>query len=152
VELLESLEGNIATRGFDRERDRKIISMVFGEESELRLTYELCRDPKQGTDGPLIQGFDLPPAARQAEFLKCLRSETKGLKREQKTLKELSEKREGLEHQSSNVPELGRTDRLLRYSTSIQRDFDRCLNQLERLQRIRKGQPAPPTLNVNVLA
>jgi len=43
-------------------------------------------------------------------------------------------------------------DLLLRYETNLERAFDRTLNQLERLQRMRKGQPVPPTLNVNVSA
>jgi hypothetical protein len=38
----------------------------------------------------------------------------------------------------------------MRYSTSLDREFERTLNQLLRLQQIRKGQPVPPTLNVNV--
>ena len=58
--------------------------------------------------------------------------------------------REKLESQSAGVPEPSRTDRLLKYGASIQRDYDRSLNQLERLQRARKGQPVLPTLNVNV--
>jgi len=41
-------------------------------------------------------------------------------------------------------------DLLLRYESNLERAFDRTLNQLERLQRIRNGQPVPPTLNVNV--
>jgi hypothetical protein len=39
---------------------------------------------------------------------------------------------------------------LLRYQTNVDRRFDRTLSQLERLQRSRKGQPEPPTLNLNV--
>jgi len=32
----------------------------------------------------------------------------------------------------------------------LERAFDRTLNQLERLQRIRSGDVVPPPLNVNV--
>lgn len=39
---------------------------------------------------------------------------------------------------------------LLRYESNLERTFDRTLIQLERLQRIRKGQPVPPILNVSV--
>lgn len=38
---------------------------------------------------------------------------------------------------------------LLRYEASIERNFDRTLNQLERLQRIRLGQPVLPKLEVH---
>jgi hypothetical protein len=37
-----------------------------------------------------------------------------------------------------------------RYESTLERSFERALNQLERLQRTRKGQALPPTLNVNV--
>jgi hypothetical protein len=45
---------------------------------------------------------------------------------------------------------VGTLDLLLRYESSLERAFDRALSQLERVQRIRKGQPIPPTLNVNL--
>jgi hypothetical protein len=55
-----------------------------------------------------------------------------------------------LESESGGVPEAHRLDRILKYSTGIDREFDRTLSQLLRLQQIRKGQPVPPTLHVNV--
>lgn len=154
VELLESLEASIELRGFDPENDHAIIDRVFGKKRkcQLRGLYELCRDYSQVASVLEFKEFDLPPDARKEKFLGYLRYEIKNLKREQKTVKALSKEREGLESQSSSVPEPARLDRLLRYGASLQRDFDRCLNQLERMQRMRKGQPAPPTLNVNVSA
>ncbi|MGB7283851.1 MAG: hypothetical protein WBE13_16415, partial [Candidatus Acidiferrum sp.] len=53
----------------------------------------------------------------------------------------------GLNLSESEAPSL---DLLLRYETNLDRAFDRILNQLDRLQRIRKGQPVPPTVNVNL--
>jgi hypothetical protein len=38
----------------------------------------------------------------------------------------------------------------LRYESSFERSFDRALSQLERLQRMRSGQPVLPELNVNL--
>jgi len=43
-------------------------------------------------------------------------------------------------------------DRLLHYEASLERVFDRTLNQLVHLQRMRKGQPVSLPLNVNVSA
>ncbi len=39
-------------------------------------------------------------------------------------------------------------DRLLRYEAVLDRSFDRTLNQLERMQRVRLGQPVLPKLEV----
>jgi hypothetical protein len=41
-------------------------------------------------------------------------------------------------------------DRLLRYEASLDRSFDRTLSQLERLQRMRLGQPVPVLPKVEV--
>ena len=41
-------------------------------------------------------------------------------------------------------------DLLLRYESNLERAIERALNQLERRQRIRKGETVLPTLNVNV--
>jgi hypothetical protein len=43
-------------------------------------------------------------------------------------------------------------DLLLRYESNLERAFNRTLNQLARLKRIRGGQPVLPALNVNVSA
>jgi len=47
-----------------------------------------------------------------------------------------------------NVPDGPGLDRLLRYEASLERSFDRTLSQLERLQRMRLGQPVLPKLEV----
>jgi hypothetical protein len=49
-----------------------------------------------------------------------------------------------------NVPDGPGLDRLLRYEASLERSFDRTLSQLDRLQRMRRGQPVPPKLDVHL--
>jgi hypothetical protein len=46
------------------------------------------------------------------------------------------------------IPSQEAIDRLLRYETHLSREFDRTLSQLERLQRMRLGQPVLPPINV----
>jgi hypothetical protein len=41
-------------------------------------------------------------------------------------------------------------DRILRYETTIQRQLVHAINQLERLQRARKGEQIPPPVNVQI--
>ena len=41
-------------------------------------------------------------------------------------------------------------DRLLRYEANLDRSFDRTLSQLERLQRIRRGQSVPPPVKIDL--
>jgi hypothetical protein len=90
------------------------------------------------------------PASLRSMFLKLLNEEINRLKRfgEQQAI--IDSNRIEIDSLRGNVPDAPQLDRLLRYETTLQRDFDRTLSQLERLQRIRKGQPVSPTLNVHV--
>jgi hypothetical protein len=42
------------------------------------------------------------------------------------------------------------TDKLLRYEAHVDRQLSRAMDQLERLQRRRKGENVPPPLTVNL--
>jgi hypothetical protein len=62
----------------------------------------------------------------------------------------VEEARTKLEMLRRNIPDSPALDRLLRYEANLDRSFDRTLGQLERLQRMRRGQPLPPTLDVKI--
>jgi len=49
---------------------------------------------------------------------------------------------------AARVPSQEPSDRLIRYEAHLSREFDRTLAQLERLQRMRLGQPVLPKLEV----
>jgi len=51
---------------------------------------------------------------------------------------------------AARIPSQDAFDRLLRYEAHLSREFDRTLTHLERLQRMRKGQPVPPPLRLEV--
>ncbi|MFC1475783.1 hypothetical protein ACFLQW_02125 [Candidatus Zixiibacteriota bacterium] len=55
-------------------------------------------------------------------------------------------------YKAAHLPDKATVDKILRYETSIERQMYRALNQLERLQRQRKGDlvPAPVSVDVNV--
>ena len=55
-----------------------------------------------------------------------------------------------LEALRRRVPESPALHRLLRYEAHLERAFDRMLSQLERLQRIRRGQPVPLTVKLEL--
>ena len=48
------------------------------------------------------------------------------------------------------IPSKYELDRLLRYEGSIERQFYKALNQLERLQRLRAGDDVPAPVEVDV--
>ena len=61
---------------------------------------------------------------------------------------------EGLEAQSEmaklSLPTVGASDRILRYETAIERQMYRAINQLERMQRQRRGEYTPPPISIDL--
>lgn len=55
-----------------------------------------------------------------------------------------------IENLRQGVPDTQSLERLMRYEARLEQAFDRTLNQLERIQRMRKGQVVPPPLKVDV--
>ena len=76
--------------------------------------------------------------------------EIRRLKRYRKTQASIEADRAKLESLRRTVPESPALDRLLRYEASLERSFDRTLTQLERLQRMRLGQPTLPPVKVDL--
>jgi hypothetical protein len=71
----------------------------------------------------------------------------------QSTLKKVREQEETdleIARQRLSIPEGPQLERIQRYETAIKRDMYRAIEKLERLQRRRRGEPLPPTVNVNV--
>jgi hypothetical protein len=142
----------IELRGFCPSLDEEVLAMLFGEAkiTESRVLYSVCTDPSFLPRDEKFKEFHIPPGARKTNFLGYLQYKRDSLKHLGKLIEDFSKQKAKTESISGGVPKAPRLDRLLRCSASLERDFDRTLSQLERLQRIRKGQPVPPTLNVNV--
>jgi hypothetical protein len=155
LELLKSLQFLILLRGFDVENDFQILRRVFGQVDIFEITeiYFKYKGP-EGCDirfekKPPDPSY-LPPENRKKKFVEHLQKIIDSHQCILEMADDHSETRWRMEGVCAGVPEAPRLDRILRYSASLERDFDRTLNQLERLQRMRRGQPAAPTLNVNI--
>ena len=70
------------------------------------------------------------------------------LKRTLKERDQIEAEKSQFEITSHGVPNASESERLLRYESTLERHFDRTLGQLERLQRMRLGQPVLPKLEV----
>ena len=84
------------------------------------------------------------------EFLDEIDKELHRLESYRSNLRSIEADRMNLERLRRSIPDSPHLDRLLRYEASLERAFDRTLNQLERLQRARLGQLLPPPLKVDV--
>jgi hypothetical protein len=54
------------------------------------------------------------------------------------------------EARSFSLPPADATDKLLRYEAHLDRQLYRAMDQLERVQRQRRGENVPPPLNINL--
>lgn len=72
------------------------------------------------------------------------------LDRQQRKLRQQERTNLEIAGQRLSIPKGRKAERIQRYETTIKRDLYRAIDQLERLQRRRRGEPPTPTVNVNV--
>jgi hypothetical protein len=156
LELLAELREAIGAKGFDPDTDRALLQKIYGNELKHYLRETLCDSYSNW-----LNTADTPEEERQREgyatpeqckenVLHEIDAEIRRLKRYQKTRASIEADRTKLEMLRQNVPDSPGLDRLLRYEASLERAFERTLSQLERLQRIRLGQPVPPPIKVQL--
>jgi len=154
LQHLAELRQKIEEVGFDSQQDVFALAKVYGDRDEKRLYEDLydsyetwletseCSREERECDGLAS------PAQCRKNFLQEINEEIRRLKRDQEARTSIQTTRTELETVCRNVPDGPGFDRLLRYEASLERSFDRTLSQLERLQRMRLGQPVLPKLEV----
>jgi len=91
-------------------------------------------------------------AKYQKIVLRDISAEIKWLKQYLEQHELIEYKRTQVEILRQRVPESLAPDRLLRYRNSLEREFYRLLAEYDRAQRVRKGLPMPPEVDVNLMA
>jgi hypothetical protein len=86
----------------------------------------------------------------KAIFLDAIDGEIERLDRYQKEQEEVGSHRLKLESLRQAIPDSPAFDRLLRYSTKLERTLDRTLAQLERSQAKRLGYPVLAPVKVDI--
>jgi hypothetical protein len=89
-----------------------------------------------------------PPDVKQI-MVEAISKEIMRLAKLHDTAAEVEELRRDHNLAGARVPSQEVSDRLIRYEAHLSREFDRTLAQLERLKRIRLGQPVLPKLEVH---
>jgi len=156
VSLLRTLESMIEESGFHPSLDMRILGRVFGEfassggRHHVLFFYFQCSQDADLPDEERQKKGRPSPAECRANFLQELKRQIALLEAYGETNLEFEASKKKLDTIARNVPDSPQLDRLLRYEASLERAFDRTLNQLERLQRIRLGQAVPPSINLSV--
>ena len=98
--------------------------------------------PKRGEPGWLDDA--------RIQFLEVIDYEESRLKDHLKSTEEIEKFEIERRMASSNLPPKEAAERILRYETTVERQFYRAVNQLERMQRQRRGDVVPPPVTVDV--
>jgi hypothetical protein len=162
LHLLRELKESLDADGFDPEFDKTILTKLYGSHDEWDLeknwqktlfdsylvwsATSLCSEEERKENG-----YAPPPKCKE-NFLEDLNEEIQRLDRYRKEHAKIRASKLELQSLRRTVPEGPQADRLLRYEAAISREIDRTLNQLERTQRMRLGQPVLPPINLNVIA
>jgi hypothetical protein len=153
VELLLGLQRRIKSLGFVQEEyDRSILQTIYGAVSNLHGTllnsyYGWLKISRVSEEERQRTGSPTPEQCKDA-LVSQIDAEIRRFRDYRQEQAEKESERTKLEILRRKVPESEKLDRLLRYETSLERAFDRTLTQLERAQRMRKGQPLLPQLEV----
>lgn len=171
IETLTELRQLVQEKGLNWERDREALKALCGSVKEqgekdhitLRVVDEGKEDKGPDPSGPLASRYrelagtgtdqqsatDVPRDSAES-MVSMLKEKIETYELMLRDWCERSDDRNRLQATTALVPRQEVTDRLQRYEGSLERSFDRTLSQLERLQRLRLGQPVLPALKVDV--
>ena len=154
VKLLKQWRELFEERGFDSEFDLRILERIYGAPSLGENPEDLMRTYMFYETSFYTKGGEEPPqfSPRQAEakMRDCIDWEINRLEGLMRMIEETEDRKNRWRTNSAVVPPQHVMDRLLRYDASLDRSFDRTLNQLERLQRIRLGQSVPAAVKIDL--
>jgi hypothetical protein len=154
LEALKQLKDNIRTRGLHSHHDQEVLNELYGDREHwtttLSDTYEIWSDTAACTDEERIQSGCASEKQCKTNVLIEIDTEIARLNQYKKVRTLMESERLRLESLRKNVPDGPQLDRLIRYEASLARDFERTLTQLERLQRMRKGQPVLQPIKVDL--
>ncbi len=156
LELLAELRQGIEIHGFEPERDTSILGKIYGRGGGIHLretlydAYETWHGTSNASEEERQREGYASPEQCKENILREIDNEIRYLKRYQRAQTSIDAERAELESLRRLVPESPALDRILRYEASLERAFDRTLNRLERLQRMRLGQPVLPPVKVEL--
>jgi len=136
--------------GFQKDLDSGILTRLYGVAVPLGIPHWFRTLSAFATAA--LNGEEGAPSAEELKktMVDILDKEIARLK----LLGELEEtrilRRQQYEAISALVPSRESMERLIRYEAHFSREFDRLLHRLECLQRMRLGQPGPPTVRLEL--
>ncbi len=150
--LLTKAKSEIASDGYMSEESRNKICYAFCFWDSLFALTCLDAVPPEAKmeDRPSEKVVDNPTDKQRAAVVALIDDRLERIS----AFKGYAIEREDLaldaEARSFSLPPVDVTDKLLRYEAHLDRQLYRAMDQLERLQRQRRGENMPPPLNINL--
>ena len=154
LKLLGGLRQKIESGGFNKKRDATALEKIYGPDTDLHKTplrsyLAWVNTAKAPQEERVRKGYATPEQCKNNVITEIDR-EIDRFRKYGQDQKFMESKRTKLEILRRSVPDSPALDRLSRYETTLERAFDRTLNQLERIQRLRRGQPVAPRIDTTV--
>ena len=150
IEILKRIRRFVEARGFNVENDRPLFRRLYGTDADggvfhlyLLLAANSNLVPEDGT-----QNAD--PDKSKKLMVEALDEEIENLTELENAVVEMERKRRKHSVDQAMVLSQVAMERHIRYETHLNRDEDRILSQIERLERMQRGQPVPPTIKVEL--
>jgi hypothetical protein len=151
IELLSKLRALVQERGFDIDADVVTLFKLYGPavEGHLPIDAELIYGYWRKYSEVNMQNREPNGRIRLEEAKKhaidILDAQIKWAERRRECLKPYEDIRAVL-----TFPSEVALEKIMRYEAHLGREFDRTLQQIERLRRMRSGQPTPPPIEVKL--
>jgi hypothetical protein len=154
IEVLVKIRRTVERSGLDLDRDEYMLRSIYDEDHHLhqtlRETYATwwytskASEKEREAKGLATRGYC------KERVLNEFDAEISRLKKVGKTRDSIYMERMKVEALRQRVPDSGGFERFLRYEAHLQKMFERTSALLERAQRLRKGHPLPPEVNVKI--
>lgn len=155
LQLLLEIQREIKAGSFKHRRNISILRTIYGASNDLHKT--LYESYVEWAETVKLEGESHPQGLATEEVFKkyCLSEiarEIRRLRDYQREYASVESERVQVEALRCNVPGSDRCELLLKYEATLFRELDQVMNQLERRQRLRRGQPVAPIIDVNLRA
>jgi len=150
--ILLNAKCEIVTDGYMSEQTRIKIYSTFGPSDPFALTCSSVGPPEVGTQDQQSEKIVDQEAneTKAASVVALIESYQKSIRTQQNSATARQKVERNNETRSFSLPPADVTDKLLRYEAHLDKQLYRAMDQLERLQRQRRGEAVPPPLNINL--
>lgn len=151
IELMRNLRSLIQERGFDIDTDFVTLFQLYGLSADARspidaqISYSFWQkhSERKKENGPAKDGISLEEAKKYA--IDMLDDQIRWAECRREFLKPFEDLRAILSFPS----DIG-LEKMMRYESHLGREFDRTVQQIERLRRMKTGQPTPAPIEVKL--